>query len=272
MRKFIFMIGVLALLIPTQGLADSKEKPVIVIIPFENATGKEAYESLSTGLPDLLTAFLSPYDERVTIIDRGLLESVFSEKSLSWEGFTSEKSWTQLGQLSQADYILRGSVLFSDNKFTINASLYELESTQLLKAFESYGSSKNLSHLVQKITVQLAEYLKTDIKLIEDLPIDDNPEKSFNFISGVGYYYNGQFELALTYFMKVLESHPDDELAQYWLAKTFQEAGMVDHAQLEFRVFLKKHPKSEKFSEVKGYLIIPKEEKEKGHEEVKVTD
>jgi len=253
MRKIIILLSILYLLCPNQGLAQLDDIPVILIIPFDNATGQKKFNSLKKGMPDLLTAFLSPYHDKVAVIDRGIMEGIFTEKSLSWEGFTEENSLNQLGKLAQAKYLVRGSVSGKDNSFFINVFLYETETSRLLTSFESTDPEDNLTKTAQLIASQISEYFQANIKKVKDLEnlsLDENPERSLNLIYGLGYYHNGQSELAMSYFMKILENDPKDELAHYWLGKSFLQAEMRDHARLEFEQYLKVYPQGVKNEDV----------------------
>lgn len=268
MRRIFIILSLLFLLWP-KPIAAQDQVPVILMMPFDNATGQQKFDSLKTGMPDLLTAFLTPYNEQLMVIDRGLIEQVFFEKSLRWEGFTEEKSLTQLGKLTQARYIIRGSISGKENSLGINALLYETETTRLLKSFEGNGRADDLNHLAQRIARQIAEYFKTDIKEMADLPLEKNPEKSVNFIYGLGYYHSGQSELALAHFMKILEDDPKDTLAHFWLGKSFLQAGMKGHAKIEFEQYLKMSPKGEKAGEIVNALKQIANEGEKVDEDSK---
>ncbi len=250
MKKACVLLVFLCLLSLSPQSVRATEAPVILIMPFDNATGKQKFDSLETGLPDLLTAFLSPYNEQVMVIDRGLLENVFTENGLRWEGFTEEKSLTQLGKLAQANFIVKGSISGEDSSLGLNVFIYETETTRLLKSLESVGKADQLSGIAQKASIMIARYFETDTKEVVDLPFDEDPMRSLNYIYGLAYYHNDQSELALTYFMKILENHPDDELAHYWMGKSFLQAKMKDHAQIEFEQYLQKYPKGSRKEDV----------------------
>ena len=234
--------------------AHAQQSSTLLIIPFDNATDEKKLDSLKEGLPDLLTAFLAPYHERLTILDRQAINQFFAEKSLSWEGFKEGNSINQLGQSLQAKYVLRGSMRGKANALGINVALYETETTQLLKSFECEGRVDHLSDAVQNIAAQIAEYFKADLQKLSELPVEEDPAKNLDLIYGLGYFHNGQFPDAITYFSKILKDHPDDESARYWLGKSFYGADMQDHARVEWEQFLKNFPGSEKAKEVESLL------------------
>ncbi len=237
---------------PVQVLA--QDVPVILIVPFDNATGTQEYDALEEGLPDLLTAFLTPYDDQLRIIDRSLLEEVFAERSLSWEGFSQKDTFQKAGQLAQAQYILRGSISLSANLLGINALLYETDTTRLVGSLESWVPSDQLTSAAQDLAQQLAQHFQTEIPQVPELPLEEDPVKSVNLMYGLSYYYAGQYEKALTYAMKILEDDADDELGRYWLAQSFLGAGLENHARLEFQDFLARFPDSSKAGEIRNQL------------------
>ena len=254
-KASIFLISIYSLawtLSPVQVLA--QDVPVILIVPFDNATGNQEFDALEEGLPDLLTAFLTPYDDQLMIIDRMLMKEIFAERSLSWQGFSEKDAFQKAGQLAQARYILRGSISGSANLLGINALLYETETTRLIRSIESRVPSNQLTSAVQDLAQQLAEHFETEIPELPELPLEEDPVKSVNLMYGLSYYYAGQYEKALTYTMKILEDNADDELGRYWLARSFLGAGLEDHARLEFQDFLTRFPDSPKAGEIKIQL------------------
>ena len=104
---------------------------------------------------------------------------------------------------------------------------------------------------VQDIASGLARHFSTRIVEVAELPLDPDPVKSVNLISLLGHYYSGQYEKALTYAMKTLAQQPHDELGLYWLARSFLDCGLEDHALLAFQDFLEHFPDSPKAEEAK---------------------
>jgi TolA-binding protein len=84
--------------------------------------------------------------------------------------------------------------------------------------------------------------------------VDDDPERSLLMIQGLGHFYSSQFNKAVPAFMKILAKHPDDALARYWLARSFYEAGLRQHAAIELQAFLNSSPNHVKAAEVRDLL------------------
>jgi len=257
MKKILAMLWVIALFHSAVVSADMPEAPSVLIIPFDNASSEKALESLEKGVPDLLTAFLSPYSNRIHVLDRELLESLFLEQSLSWQQFTKDDSNVELGHMSQADYILRGNIRSDAGQFQIQALLYETETMRLAGSFHNTGSNNNLSQVCQDIAKRIAEHFDTHLIALPELPVDEDPEKNSNFISGLGYYHSGQPQLALPYFMKILKDDAQDESAIYWLAKSFLSLDLKEHANIEFNKYMSLFPDSPRRTEIEEVLHEP---------------
>ena len=86
------------------------------------------------------------------------------------------------------------------------------------------------------------------------LPVDVDPVYSHLMITGMGHYHNGNLVAAFPAFMKVLRERPDDEPAQYWLARSFFDANMMDFAAIELKKYLSRHPQSKRREEVEALL------------------
>ena len=257
----------LLLSVSTSVMLRSEEHPgaPILLLPFENATGHDEFDVLGKGIPELLTAFLSPHRERVQVVDREAIERIFDEHSLSWENYVKTERHAELGKLCQARFILRGSFHLEgkertkDRKLVLTGLLYETETTRLVKTLSRSGRAENLTGLGRDFASELASFFNARLEEFAALPVDENPEKNLAMIYGLGHFHNGQPDKALTYFLKVLENDPGDESAKYWLGRSFLAAGMVDHARIEFVDFLEKFPESAKADEVKTYLSPQKQ-------------
>jgi len=266
MKKIVMTIlfAFLSFAVTPDLLAD---KPaVLLILPFDNATGKAKYDSLHEGIPDLLTAFLSPYYAKVAVIDRQLLKQVFNEKSLNFKGFVSAETNRQLGEMSQAGYIIRGSIQGGDNNLDLAVNIYQTDSTVLMKSLSVTGGSNEISSIAQKAALKIAQYFEAGVNEIKNLPIDENPEQNLNLIYAMGYYHNGQYADAIIYFMKIIKEDPLDEVTRFWFLKSFFDAGMVSHARIEFEEFLRLFPDSQKIDEL-NYIFNNK--KEEGNKDEK---
>src|SRR5438046_8149775 len=80
-------------------------KMTFLILPFENSTGRPELNSLTTGVPDLLTSDLTVSSEGIQVVEREKLDAIMAEQSLKWENVMKDKAYGRLGRLAQAQYI-----------------------------------------------------------------------------------------------------------------------------------------------------------------------
>jgi len=237
--------------LPQSSFAQS-QPPTLLLLPFDNATGDPRLASLERGIPDLVSAMLSRHAGRVRLVERERLEAIVQEQSLSWQQYVAQTPLARIGKLSQARYIARGSFTRSGERLHVQALVYETESTQLVSAAEAGGDRGALAPLAEELADKIARALVSPTAA--RLPVDDDPERSLLMIQGLGYFYGAQYEKAVPTFMKVLARNAQDAPARYWLARSFYEAGLEQHAAIEFRVFLRSFPDHPKSTEARALL------------------
>ena len=216
------------------------EPVTVLILPFENATGRAAGKALENGFPDLVTAYLTAASDKIELVEREKLEGIMAEKSLAWENLLKDPSGQRAGRLVQAKYVLRGSVTGDGDHLQATGLLYETETTRLVKSFTGAGRP---AAAAQAIASGVAQVFSAPLKPLPALPADADPETSLHMIYGLGYYHQGQYAKAFPEFMMILAKTPRDPGAKYWLGKSFYAMGMKTHASLEFKQFLEWFPK-----------------------------
>jgi len=250
----IYCLFAISILLQFCAVAFAQAKTVpkaLLILPFDAPTNDVQHQPLSQGIPDLLMAYLAPYSEHMFLVDREHFHALVKESGLNFQGFLKEKNLGQVGELVQAHFILRGSFVIQSKQISIQAFLVQTENTQLLKSFEQKGSIHDLVKLCQALSKDIGAYFSAPLKSLPPLERDEDPKRNVRLIYGLGYYFNGQFHKAFPEFMKILKENPKDAEARFWLAKSFLEAGLKDHAQMEFQRFQKDFPVHGKMVEVR---------------------
>lgn len=254
-RLWVLGAVAMALLRPASG---ESAPPTLLLLPFDNATGDARLGALERGVPDLLGAMLSRHSSLVRVVERERLDAIARERSLSWQQYVAQTSLNRMGRLSQARYIARGSFTRTGDRLRIQAHVYETETTRLVASAEAHGDPAALVSVCEELAGRIARALPTEAALA--LPVDDEPERSLLMIQGLGYFYSAQFNKAVPAFMKILAKRPEDALARYWLARSFHEAGLRDHAVIELRAFLRSWPDHVKAAEARDLLARLDEE------------
>lgn len=227
----------------------------IVILPFENATGQKARDPLREGIADLLTVCFTPFASQVAVVDRSVLAQITKEQSLSKSNLVSDDTWQKVGQLSGATHLLRGNFSQSPEGLKVQGLLYDVGSTQLVLSTESSGGTDGLTDILcDGVARALVVNLNEGAPSQPPLPVDTNPVYSHLMITGMGHYYNGNLADAFPAFMKALRNRPDDEPAQYWLARSFFDAKLMNFAAVELRKYLVRFPENKRRDEVEALL------------------
>jgi tetratricopeptide (TPR) repeat protein len=215
----------------------------LVILPFENSTNRAELDRLRWGVPDFLIVSFGDHPNDVEIVERQKLEALMSEQSLKWENVLEAKSFSKVGQLAQARYILRGSILPVGKKPQLQALLFDTETTRLLKSFEAAKSAASVEAQCDSIAAQVATFLRSAPRPAGvQAPSDSDPVTRQQFASGLAYFHQGQYAKAIPEFMKVLSTNPRHADAKYWLWQSYQSAGLRDQAAIEAKDFAEKFP------------------------------
>jgi TolA-binding protein len=219
----------------------------LLIIPFTNATEDPQYDSLKQGLPDLLATCFGAYRGFLNIVERYELDQMINEQSLGWENFIESQTIQSIGKLTNANYLLRGSIVKEANDIQIQILLFEI-STTILKYSTSYKAEGEalIEKLCDGISMPIAEYLQSIQQEHKQIIIEENPDKQKLMIEGINYYYNGDYAKAFSSFMILIKKYPKEADAHYWLGKSFYAAGLDDYAGIQLSEFVKVFPDSPK--------------------------
>jgi tetratricopeptide (TPR) repeat protein len=252
MKTLCIMLLSLLLAMPAWAVVAPKPRAAshiaIVILPFDSALPKP-FEALKAGMPDLVTACFTAYDGAAEILDRSALENISAEKT-----FTLEPG--DYKRLKGATHVLRGSLAPQGNGFIANFMLYDAATAQLTASATVTGQSGGAAEAACDGVKQLAGKLGalTAAGSTGNPVSSEQALQSRFMIEGLGHYYNGDYDKAFPAFMKALKADPTNAAAQYWLARSYHEAGMEDQAHIEFRHFLEKFPKDARAAEVQKIL------------------
>lgn len=150
-----------------QGIKGFKEIK-IAVLEFPYADGKKSQGS--TIIQERLTTILAQ-NKNITLIERKLIEKVFSELKLQLSGAVDEGTGKKLGKLLGADAILTGTINeIRDNKVEVNARIIQAETGKILSAANAIieknwsdmeGVDQKILSYAKKPVVQIALLLDT---------------------------------------------------------------------------------------------------------------
>jgi TolB-like protein len=231
------------------------EPTALLILPFDNATNDESLEGLSAGLPELLTACFSGYTQSITVVERTGLDALLEEQSLSIEHYVTGKGLNELGQVTGADFVLRGSITGANSGYFVQALLFNISTTVLTTSVESSLDENDLvSNLCNGVAVPLVQQLAGKQRRGRLLLIEQQPERQQLLMTGLKHYYNGSYAQAMSPFLKLVKSHPGDPVPHYWLARSFEGAGLHDFARIQLTEYLAIFPEGTRRDSVMSLL------------------
>lgn len=242
-----FITGMTICLLATAVLA-AETLPKIAILPFDNSLDKK-FRGLGDGMPDIMTACFTSKNVPADVLDRSALVAIGAEQTINFDVSKFKK-------VEGVTHLLRGSLAPQDTGAIITLMLYDLSSTKLVASTSASGDLSDIPATACTGARQLGEKLPALVSVTarEGGMDDEQAEQSRLMIEGLGYYYNGAYEKAFPPFMRLMRADPANASAVYWLAKSYQGAGMEEQAKLEFDRFLKNFPKDPRVAEVKDIL------------------
>ena len=256
MKKHIALLS-LFMLLALPALA-GEVRPKIAILPFDSSLDRK-FAAVSDGMPDLVTACFTTENVPADVVDRSALSAITAEQTANFDPshFTTVKG---------ATHLLHGTLAPQDDKVLVTLMLYDLASTKLVASGTASGGVGELPETACAGVRSLGE--KIPALKVEAAPTsgldDKEAERSRLMMEGLGAYYNGAFEKALPSFLKLMRENPADAAAAWWLAKSYQGAGMTDEARIAFGKFIEEFPKDPRVADANAIL---KEVKEKGKDE-----
>lgn len=223
-------------------------RPKIAILPFDSSLDKK-FTPLAESMPDLVTACFTTQDVPADIVDRSALAAVTAEQTAGFDA-------AHFSKIEGATHLLRGSLAPQDNGVLVTLMLYDLASTKLVASATTAGGTGEMPETA------CAGVKSLGVK-IPALATEAVPEKGLNdraaeqgrlMMEGLGAYYNGAFDKAFAPFLKLMRNDPANAAAAYWLAKSYQGAGMADEARIAFKIFVTKFPNDPRAAEVVAIL------------------
>jgi len=219
-------------------VCSAADAQAIAVLPFRNNSALADLDPVADGLGDLLIA-CAQKTPGVTFVERAALNKILAEQKISLAGLTDDKTKVQVGKLLGAKYIISGGMVVVDNKLKINAHLFDVESSRVVKSSESIGTLDNLLETIQPLTVDLMKGLGIELKPLSAAEIDRSPEANLHFMRGLGYNYGNMKNQAIAEFMKALALDPAQARARWWNAACYYDQKEWDHAAIEYERFLK---------------------------------
>jgi TolB-like protein len=137
---------------PGAGAAPSK--PVVMVVYFDNLTGKPEHDVMRKGLADMIITDLIAYDG-VTVVERDKLEAVLGELRLQSTRAFDPSTRARMGKLVGARYLISGSMLSVTPELRIDARLTDITTGVDVTAASVRGLPERLFDLEQELVGKL---------------------------------------------------------------------------------------------------------------------
>ena len=129
-------------------------KPVVMVVYFDNLTGKPEHDVMRKGLADMIITDLVAYDG-VTVVERDKLEAVLGELHLQSTRAFDPATRAKLGKLVGARYLISGSMLGVTPEVRIDARLTDITTGVDVAAASVRGAPDRLFDLEQELVAKL---------------------------------------------------------------------------------------------------------------------
>jgi len=236
-------IGIALIFVSLMALPVSAADNRIIVQSIGNSSGDQRLDPLSDGFSDLLVAYLSAFEE-LEILYRDDLHRLWQELARSRSGLASTDA-IQIGQLIQANTLIKGGFVKINGSFRANVHVYDIETAQLRYSFEEISSIEDVERLASSMAQNIADRLINHGEQTTSFPVDTRPLINTHFMKGLGYYHSGLYDHAVAEFMHVIDLDPARADARKWLGMSYVAGGEHDHARIEFERFLHEFPKHE---------------------------
>ncbi len=231
-------------------LADS----AMVMLPFDNATGKSRYDALAAGMPDLLTTCLSEFSGLVNVVERQAFAAAAEEQSLDLSRYT-QGGGAAVGHVIAADWVLRGSVTGLSEALEMQLLVFDARTAILSTSLRLRLDETNLvGDLCTNATPRLVQRLQELTSESQALVLATDVEKQNLMINGLNHFYNGKFAHATGAFLDFTQRYADSSLGVYWLARSLLRADLSHLAHIELSDYLIRFPSGPELEQVRSLL------------------
>lgn len=185
-------------------VAGESSRPVVAVIDFSafSLTLQDA-SAVGKGVAGMIITELIDHPS-VKVVERQELKSIIEEAKLSLSGAVDESSALEVGRLVGAKYLMTGSISMDASKVRMDVRVFEVETSEILKAMKETAQLDEMMELVVAITDRFMRELdfptpKRD--LIAQIPAP----AILAYSRGEAYEENGELEQAREQYQKALE-------------------------------------------------------------------
>jgi len=133
-------------------------RPGLAVLDFDIGLAmgqpREDYDALRRGLASLTVTEVAA-NPGVRVVERAQLQQILQEQNLGKEGRVDDASLVRVGKLIGAHYMVTGTLFDSHGNLRIDARIFDVETSQILKTESVTGKWDNLYDMVPHLAQQL---------------------------------------------------------------------------------------------------------------------
>lgn len=202
------VLGALGVLGVTAAAAEPS-KPVLMVIYFDNLTGKPEHDVMKKGLAEMVITDLIGYDG-ITVVERDKLEAALGELHLQDTAAFDPATRVTAGKLVGARYVISGAMLGVMPEVRIDARLTDIMTGADVVAASVRGAPERLFDLEQDLVGKLISSIGA--KLTNDAPTRKmkgvGVETVLAYSTGLDLEDKGKLEEARKQYSAVLKKSP----------------------------------------------------------------
>ena len=204
----------------------------LAVLPFRNATGDPALNSLGTSLSEVLATDLGEA-QQIRMIPPQRMQEVMSDLRIDPTDSHSPAELRRIANFASASSILWGQYVKFGDEIRIDAQLQDLEqrsSPQPIKASAANASQlmdavEQLKASIQQVLAQGSEAVLKQLQSTAWRPTTSSVEALKAYNEGVQLSRQGNHQAALARFEAATQEDPNFALANSALAQTYQALG-----------------------------------------------
>jgi tetratricopeptide (TPR) repeat protein len=235
-----------------------EDKPSLAVLYFENNSGEESLDNWRSGISEMLITDLSQ-SKFLHTLSSDRIYSVMDRLNLMEKEKYSTEDLKKVASQGGASHVIKGSFITAGEKFIINASLMNAQTTEVISSIREEGRGEvSITDSLDKITKQIKKDLNlSEEKISRDLDkelsqITTQSPEAFKYYSQGVKLYDQQTRKSIPFFERAIKIDPEFAMAYRKLGLAYESLRLAPQAQecLEKAMELK-----DRVSEKERYLI-----------------
>lgn len=222
------LIGLSGQLPPTAKAPEkAPNRPVVVVLYFDNATNDREYDVLQKGLADMMVTDLVA-SSAVEVVERDKLDALVQELNLQRTKYFDVATAQRIGKMVGATHAVSGAIQEVKERLRLSVRVIEQATARVLVAQEVFGPKDQLFELQQRLVELMLRALDVKLGRKPQVRSAGDVDALLSYSKAVDLADRGDLTLAAARIAEILQRSPGIELARDRrdaLAKRIRAAG-----------------------------------------------